>query len=95
MKEEILKTGNANWFHGLGCKGGKLILTSETLYFEGHMFNAGKKEYEVELENIKKVKKGFFKDLVIETTNGREEFVVNGKKNWITAIENAIAQLED
>ena len=36
MKEEILKSGAANWYHGFGSKGGKLILTNETLYFEGH-----------------------------------------------------------
>ena len=33
MKEEILKSGAANWYHGFGSKGGKLILTNEILYF--------------------------------------------------------------
>ena len=52
MQEKIIKKGSANWFHGFGSKGGHLILTDKTLYFEGHKLNAGEKEYEVELSNI-------------------------------------------
>ena len=95
MKEEILKKGAANWFHGIGSKGGHLILTNETLYFEGHKINAGKKEFEVELENIKSVEIGGFlsNNLTITTNSGKEIFAVNGKKDWEIAITNAISQL--
>ena len=93
MKEKILKKGAANWFHGFGSKGGQLILTTETLYFEGHMFNAGKKEFEVELENIKGVSTGFPKNLKVLTNEGTEVFVVNGKDEWVSAINSAIEEL--
>lgn len=93
MKEEILKSGAANWYHGFGSKGGKLILTNETLYFEGHKVNAGKKEFEVELENITNVKKGFPNNLIIETINGSETFAVFGGKEWVNSIQSAIEKL--
>jgi len=96
MKEEILKKGAANWFHGIGSKGGSLILTNETLYFEGHKVNAGKKEFEVELENITGVEVGGFlsNKLTITTDNGKEVFAVNGKNAWLEAINNAIKELQ-
>lgn len=96
MKEEILKKGAANWFHGIGSKGGHLILTNETLYFEGHKVNAGKKEFEVELENIKFVEAGGFlsNNLTVITNSGKEVFAVTGKKDWVTAINDAIKNLE-
>ena len=95
MKEKILKKGAANWFHGIGSKGGYLILTSETLYFEGHKVNAGKKEFEVELENIISVKAGGFLSniLTVITNYGKEEFAVYGKKEWVNSIQNAIEKL--
>lgn len=94
MKEKIIKTGAANWFNGIGSKGGKLVLTNETLYFEGHKLNAGKKEFEVELENIISVSTGFPNSLKIVTNNGVEKFAVNGKKDWAKEIENAKEELE-
>lgn len=96
MKEKILKKGAANWWHGVGSKGGQLILTTETLYFEGHNFNTGKKEFEVELEDIKSVEAGGFlsNTLVIVTKNGEEKFAVNGKKNWVLAINDAIGEIK-
>lgn len=95
MKEEIIKKGAANWFHGIGSKGGHLILTNETLYFEGHKINAGKKEFEIELENIKNVEAGGFlsNNLTIITNSGKEVFAVTGKKGWVDSINNAINQL--
>lgn len=96
MKEKILKQGSANWFHGVGSKGGKLILTTETLYFEGHNANVGKKEFEVELENITGVEAGGFlsNNLTISTKSGKENFAVNGKKDWVDAINSAIEELQ-
>lgn len=96
MKEKILKKGAANWWNGIGSKGGNLILTTETLYFEGHKLNAGKKEFEVELENIVKVEAGGFlsNSLIIITKNSKETFAVNGKKNWVKEIESAKSELE-
>ena len=95
MQEKILKSGSANWWHGIGSKGGKLILTSETLYFEAHRFNAGKKEFEVDLDDIKSVKKEFPNNLVVETSRGKEVFSVYGGKEWVNSIEEAIKELED
>lgn len=96
MKEQILKKGAVNWFHGIGSKGGHLILTNETLYFEGHKINAGKKEFEVELENIINVEAGGFlsNNLIINTNSGKEIFAVMGKKDWVIAINNAIKELQ-
>lgn len=96
MKEKILKKGAANWFHGFGSKGGHLILTTETLYFEGHKINTGKKEFEVELENILGVEVGGFlsNNLTITTNSGKEIFAVNGKKDWLNTINNAIKELQ-
>ena len=96
MKEKILKKGAANWFHGIGSKGGHLILTSETLYFEGHNFNTGKKEFEVDLENILSVEAGGFlsNNLIIITNKSKETFAVNGKKNWVEAINSAIEEIK-
>lgn len=92
MKEKIIKTGAANWASGFGSKGGKLVLTDTTLYFEGHNFNAGKKEFEVALDDIVAVKKGFINTLIIVTASGNESFVVNGKGSWISAIQEAISE---
>lgn len=94
MEEKILKQGAANWFHGIGSKGGKLVLTNETLYFEGHLFNAGKKEIEIELEDIEEIKLGFPKNITIFSKIGKETFSVNGGKDWKQAIEEAIKQVE-
>lgn len=94
MKEKILKEGAANWFHGIGSVGGKLVLTNKTLYFEGHKSNIGKKEYEVELEDIEDIQTGFLNKLIIITNSGKEEFAVNGKKDWVAQIENAKEELE-
>lgn len=94
MKEKILKTGSANWYSGFGSKGGKLVLTNETLYFEGHKVNAGKKEFEVELENIVDINTGFPNNLKITTNKGIEVFAVNGKKDWVREIESAKSELE-
>lgn len=94
MKEKIIKEGPANWYHGFGSKGGKLVLTNNTLYFEGHLFNAGKKEYEVDVEDITGVSAGFLKNMVVSTTRGDETFVVNGKKDWIMAIQTAMSNKE-
>lgn len=94
MKEKIIKQGPANWYHGIGSKGGKLVLTDCTLYFEGHLFNAGKKEYEVDIEDITGVSAGFLKNMTVSTVNGDETFVVNGKKEWIQAIQIAMSNKE-
>lgn len=93
MKEKIIKEGSANWFHGIGSKGGKLILTNKTLYFEGHNANVGKKEYEIELEKITGISTGFPNSLKITSANGIETFAVNGKKDWVNAISAAIQEL--
>lgn len=92
MKEKVIKSGAANWTSGIGSKGGKLVLTDTTLYFEGHNFNAGKKEFEVALDDIVAVKKGFINTLTVTTTNGTESFVVNGKGSWVDAIQQAISE---
>ena len=94
MNEKIIKEGSANWFHGIGSKGGKLILTNKTLYFEGHNANVGKKEYEVELESITGISTGFPNSLKITSASGVETFAVNGKKEWANAISEAIQELD-
>ena len=95
MKEKIIKKGNANWYCGVGNKGGKLILTNKMIYFEGHLFNVGKKEVEINLEDIKEVRTGFLNTLIIITSKGEESFVVNGKKSWKQEIVNLIKELND
>lgn len=94
MKEKILKQGPANWNHGVGNKGGSLVLTNETLYFEAHKFNVGKKEYEVELEDITNVRTGFLNTLIVETNKGTESFVVNKKKDWVNSISMAVEEIK-
>ena len=94
MKEKIIKKGPANWYHGIGSKGGTLVLTDSTLYFEGHMFNAGKKEFEIDVKDITGVSSGFFKNMVVSTIKGDETFAVNGKSDWIDEIENLISNKE-
>lgn len=96
MNEKILKKGGANWWNGIVSKGGHLILTNETLYFEAHKVNSGKKEFEIELENIKFVKAGCFltNNITVITNSRKEVFVVYGKKNWVTVINDAIKNLE-
>lgn len=91
MKEKIIKKGAANWVHGIGSKGGTLVLTDSTLYFEGHMFNAGKKEFEVNVEDITGVSAGFLNKITVSTTQGDETFVVNGKNEWISEIQIAMS----
>lgn len=95
MKEQILKEGAANWNRKIGNQGGKLILTNETLYFEAHKFNAGKKEYEVELEEINNVKKGFLNQIIINTEKGIESFVVNHAKDWVSCIQEAVDKVNE
>jgi alpha-acetolactate decarboxylase len=94
MQENIIKKGAANWFHGFGSKGGHLILTDKTLYFEGHKVNVGQKEYEVELSNITSVSTGFPNNLIVKTTSGTEKFVVNGKKEWVALIEKQMVMVD-
>ena len=55
------------------------------------MFNAGKKEFEVEIEDITGVTSGFLKNMTVSTTKGAETFVVNNKKEWIEAIQTAMS----
>ena len=50
MQENIIKKGVANWIDGWNAKGGKLILTDQSIYFEGHAFNIGKKQNEIKLK---------------------------------------------
>lgn len=94
MKEKILKTGPANWCHGIGTQGGKLVLTNTTLYFEAHALNVGKKECEIDIEDIVEIRSGFLNNLVVETKSGTQTFVVNGKKDWINAINSAIEDID-
>ena len=75
MKEKIIKKGPANWYHGFVSKGGKLVLTNKTLYFEGHMFNAGKKEFEVNVEDITGVEPGFLKTLLFQQNMERKSLL--------------------
>lgn len=95
MSEKIIKQGNANWYHGVGSKGGKLILTTKTIYFEGHSVNAGKKEMEIDLQDIKEIKTSLLNNLIIITSNGKETFAVNGKNDWKQEIMNAVREIND
>lgn len=90
MKEKILKQGNANWYHGVGSKGGKLVLTDNSIYFEAHSFNVGKREFEVSLDEVTGVSKGFLTGLTISTVGGVEKFAVNGGKSWVEEIQKAM-----
>lgn len=90
MKERIIKEGAANWYHGIGSKGGNLVLTDNSLYFEAHSFNIGEKEFEVSLNEITGVSKGFLTGLTISTYGGIERFAVNNSKSWIEEIQKAI-----
>ena len=86
MEEKIIREGAANWYHGFGSQGGKLILTNNTLYFEAHKLNVGKKETEIKLEDIEDVRTGFPNNLIVITNNGKEVFAVYKKKEWLSEI---------
>ncbi len=91
MKEKIIKSGSANWFHGIGSKGGKLVLTNKTLYFEGHFFNVGKKQFEVSVKDINNVEVGMPNTLIIYLKDGSsEKFAISGKDAWLEAVQDAM-----
>ena len=77
MEEKIVKKGAANWVRGIGTKGGHLILTTKSIYFEGHKINLETK---------------FFNSLIITASNGeRFEYLVNKRKDWDKIIRETIA----
>lgn len=91
MIEKIIKKGAANWVDGIQAKGGHLILTNKSVYFEGHKFNIGKRQNEVSLKNIKYVSSKFLNRLIIVTTNDVQyEYRVYGKKEWENQIKKAV-----
>ena len=91
MQENIIKKGAANWVDGWNAKGGKLIQTDQSIYFEGHAFNIGKKQNELKLKEIQEVTTKFLNFLIITTKDGRKiEYRVNGRKKWQQAIQKQI-----
>lgn len=92
MEEKIVKKGAANWVRGIGTKGGHLILTTKSIYFEGHKINLGTKQNEIMLKDIQNVETKFFNSLIITASNGeRFEYLVNKRKDWDKIIRETIA----
>jgi len=93
--EMIIKEGPASYFVGLGTIGGKLYLTNERLLFFPHKLNYSTKNSEIEISDISNVmKKKIFLSAhglkIILSDNRNEEFLVYGRKKWISAINELI-----
>lgn len=89
MQEQIIKKGAANWVDGFNAKGGHLILTDKTIYFEGHSFNIGKRQNEIKISEIQSVTTHFLNSLIIITKDGKKiEYRVNGRKTWENTIKS-------
>ena len=94
--ETLLKEGSANHFVGAEGVGGWLYLTSARLHFRPHKFNIQKHELSIALKNMTGLKTSgkfsfILNDLVIETHEGTEKFVVQAARDWVEAIEQATA----
>lgn len=93
--EKPLRQGVANHWKGIESVGGKLYLTSETLRFCSHGFNVQTHDESYPLADIVKVETartlGIIPNgLLVHLTNGRRErFVVDGNRDWVTAIDDA------
>ena len=89
-----IRLGSANYYtSALLSSGGKLLLTSSSLYFSSHMFNQGKTDLCLPLSEISQVKHDrnqIVSDLIsVWAGNARYKFVVFGGKEWVTQIQSA------
>jgi hypothetical protein len=94
--ESIIKEGAANHFKGAESVGGKLFLTTQRVFFESHALNIQTHEHSIPYSEIKFVGKRNTLFIVpngmyVELLNGnKEEFVVFGRGNWMSEIEQRI-----
>jgi hypothetical protein len=95
--ERLLKQGPANHFRGWEGVGGWLYLTDRRLLFRPHRFNVQRHELSVPLTKVVGaaacatawvIPNG----LRVTTAQGAEQFVVEGRRGWAEAINQARGQ---
>jgi len=97
----VLKKGPANHFMNGESVGGYLFLLDEIIIFKSHNVNINKHQIILPYKKIVDIKPSLTLGLVpngmkITTSGGEvEQFVVNGRKDWVRKIENARASYID
>ena len=93
----VLKKGPANHFMNGESVGGYLFLLDESIIFKSHKINVNNHQLILPLDEIANIKPsltlGFVPNgMKITTSDGVvEQFVINGRKDWIRKIEDARA----
>lgn len=97
--ETVIKEGKANHQRGAETVGGNLYLTTQRLIFESHSFNIQTGATEISVGEVARVEPVWTKflnmiplmpnSISVTTKAGLENsFVVTGRSEWITAIQN-------
>jgi hypothetical protein len=100
--EQLVKKSGANMMRGIESVGGMLYLTDQRLVFVSHAMNIQTGSSAINLTDVVEVSKSWTKFLnaipimpnsISVLTHDQQifQFVVFGRKHWITAIEAAIA----
>jgi hypothetical protein len=98
--EHLLMHGPANHFRGLEGVGGWLVLTDKRLLFRPHRFIAQKQELAIPLGEIQKAESCSTawvipNGLRVTSTQGQDRFVVEGRRNWVDGISQAMSNPPD
>ncbi|MDO4492817.1 MAG: SHOCT domain-containing protein [Clostridia bacterium] len=92
--EKPIALGLANCMKGPIASGGKLLLTSESLSFSAHAFNAGPGELNIGLGEIEDIALGanmLISQKIRVTAGGKKHsFVVYHGKDWVEKIRAAV-----
>ncbi len=97
----VLKKGPANHVMNGESVGGYLFLLDESIIFKSHKINVNSHQLILPLEEITDIKPSLTLRLVpngmrITTSGGEvEQFVVNGRKDWVREIEDARTLYKD
>ena len=98
--ERLLRSGPANHSRGIESVGGWLYLTTRRLEFRPHAANIDIDPFTLELSKRVQAETRLTlgvipNGLLVRHPGGAEEFVVEGNREWVTAIEEAVANASD
>jgi hypothetical protein len=93
--ERLLRQGPANHFRTWESVGGWLYLTDKRLLFRPHFFNIQRQELSIPLDVVRGVQTCATAWLIpnglrVTREDCVEQFVVEGHKNWVVEIEQAV-----
>lgn len=93
---DVIRSDLANYYTGIVTAGGNLLLTNNSLIFEGHALNVGRKYACIPLKDITDVqlttKICKLQHLLITTSEETHKFAVTNADEWKESIQKAIAK---